>query len=152
QAGKELSRWELPPGAAPRELAFSPNGARVFCISSDNHFRAWDIKTRQETSLWQLSGDLRTVHGFSPDGSILLVASNQKNYLLDLNKNQKQVLPGMERSLGHASFSPDGSCVAIASDNTGVRFRLCDVATGKTLWRAPNGVGAFVYSIRFSPS
>jgi hypothetical protein len=59
QNGKELSRWELPAGVTPRQLAFSPDGAKIFCDRSDNSLCEWDIKSGKETTLWQPAGKLR---------------------------------------------------------------------------------------------
>lgn len=150
QTGKELSRLEMPPGVIPQQLAFSPDGAKVFCQSSDDNLRAWDIKSGEETSLWQPADKLQKLYGFSPDATVIVFGSRTDNYVLDLKKNQKLALPAMERAPRHVAFSPDARCVAISSDSSGEGLKICDATTGKLLWRTGDGIGSMVYSARFS--
>lgn len=150
QTGKELSRLELPPGVLPRHLAFSPDGARVFCQSADQHLRVWDTKSGQETALWQPTGNLQKLHGFSPEGTVVVVGSKADLYVLDLKKNQKHVLPVVDREPRQVVFSPDARSVAICSDSSSGRLKVCDAATGKLLWRSGEEIGPLVDAVRFS--
>lgn len=150
QTGKELRRLDLPPGVSPRRLAFSADGGKVYCQCTDENLRQWDIQSGQESSLWQPEGLLRKLHGVSPDGALIMVGSRDGHYVLDLKKNQKHVLPPLDREPRQVLFSPDSSLLAIATDHDENRLHVCDVATGKLLWRAGNGIGAYVYSVGFT--
>ncbi len=69
------------------------------------------------------------------------------NYVVDLKKNQKQVLP-IQYRLYQVVFSPDASRVAIHAQVG--RLHICDAASGKLLWHSGDAIGQYVNSTRFS--
>jgi WD40 repeat protein len=150
QTGKELRRLELPAGTTPIQLAFSPDGGKVLCQNSDDKLSAWDIISGRETSLWQPTDKPLKLYGFSLDGAAVVVGA-ETNYVVDLKKNQKQVLPAKYR-LYQVAFSPDASLVAITAESGSQRIHICDAASGKLRWRSGDGIGGFRTSPRFSPN
>ena len=139
QTGKETGRWELPPGGLPREVAFSPDGVKVFCRTSDEYLRAWNLDSSQEATLWQPDGDLRRLNGFSLDGNMLVVTTGKlEAFILNLLKDQKHPLPSMDSQPGVVAFSPDVGAVAVCSVGDLLYFR--ETSTGKPIWQSANGV------------
>jgi WD40 repeat protein len=149
QVGQERKRLDLP-GTWPSRLTFSPDGAKVLFQGSGDTLRAWDIQSGEETTLWQPGDGLLKLHGFSRDGTLVVVEAKANNYLLDLKKNQKHLLPAMERKPTLASFSPDGRYVAVGCDYPGERINVCDTATGKHLWRSGDWLDPYRKTVAFS--
>jgi WD40 repeat protein len=150
QAGRELSRLELSPGVNPLRMAYSADRARVLIQCSEGSLRAWDTRSDRAATLWQPADGLRSLHGFSPDGTRVVVGSRANAYVLDVKKKRKHLLPAMEREPRHVAFSPDSRWVAVASDFSRERVNVCDAATGKLVWRSADGAGAYAHSVRFS--
>jgi WD40 repeat protein len=149
QAGQERKRLELP-GISPSRLTFSPDGTKVLFQGSGDNLRAWDTRSGEQTTLWQPGDGLLKLHGFSRDGSLVVVEAKERNYLLDLKKNQRHELPAMERKPTLASFSPDGRYVAVGCDYPGERINVCDTATGKHLWRSGDWLDPYRKAVAFS--
>ncbi len=113
-------------------MACSPDGTQVAVGTSDSYASLWKVGEQG------IGFESKLVHKgavgdicFSPDGSRLLIASQEGTAQVWDMKSRKAVTPEMKHSqmVFHAEFSPDGKKVVTASfDGTG---RVWDVDTGR---------------------
>ena len=105
------------------------------------HLPAGAIARLGKGTMWEVA--------FSPDGSLLAVASGIGIWLYDAATSRElALLLGHTRGVGSVSFSPDGSTLASGSlDNT---VKLWDVATRRNI-ATLEGHSREVWSVSFSP-
>jgi WD40 repeat protein/transcriptional regulator with XRE-family HTH domain len=159
--GNEL--LSISTGVNHTNIAFSPNGTRLAVPSalepgkgqswSPDTFgtaKVWDIATGQE--LLRLRGHVAPVRSvaFSPDGTRLATASNDKTAKVwDAATGQELLtLRGHTSPLAAVTFSPDGMYVATASHDTSAK--LWNAMTGQELHTFA-GHSGWVLSVAFSP-
>ena len=89
---------------------------------------------------------------YSPDGSLLAVASSIGIWLYDAESGKElSLLRGHTGEVYSVSFSPDGNTIASGGDATDSTIRLWDVATGHPLKALTGHVNSSVESVSFSP-
>lgn len=156
RTGRESMRFS--PHSSVASAYFSPDGKLIVTSSWDNTAKIWDAQTgRAERKLED--GHRQSVsqsvsqsvnHAvFSPDGSKVLTASDDKTAKLWDAKTRKVLLrfEGHERRVRTAVFSPDGKRVLTACDDK--TARIWDAANGTPL-QVLNGHEQAVLSAAFS--
>jgi eukaryotic-like serine/threonine-protein kinase len=173
-ADNEIRVWDVPTnrvvlilrghGARVLAVAFSPDGRRLASTSADRTVRVWDLATPDglpaadaplvRTPTLPLVGHTDSVIGvtFSPDGSLLASAGNDKlvkvwnaatgELLCDL---PGQSIPNPYVSL---AFSPDGR--RLASGSTSNTVKVWDVPSGGLVYTL-SGHAQPILSVAFSP-
>jgi WD40 repeat protein len=130
---------------------FSLDGTRIVTASDDHTARLWDVATGQQLALFQHDNDVADA-AFSPDGSRIVTASMDDTVRLwDTATGKRLALfrndpidtsasfGGMTIETASARFSPDGSKIIAARNNTA---RQWDAVSGDQLWTARNTVSA----------
>jgi WD40 repeat protein len=113
---------------AVREIAFSPDGARLATASFDGSVKVWDASSGRE--LRTFSGHNASVFGvvFSPDGKTIATASGDKTAKLwDANTGDVLLTLHAPNGLTGVAFSPDGSQLATAGRDGTNRIYLLKV-------------------------
>lgn len=134
--------WDAQTGAAgfvlrgtdePLRAVAMTAGGNAAAISASGHLRAWELRGGKEINqLGPLAAGVNAI-AFSPDGSILAVASGTAVVRLwssDPNQRMRE-LAGHGGAVRSVAFSADGSRLLTASEDR--TARLWDVATGKQL-------------------
>jgi WD40 repeat protein len=131
--GKQLRAWR--PGGAVAGLAFSPDGARLYCGGNDGYIREFDGLGRNLRA-WTTAGKgvARTL-SISPDGRTLAVSTERGvAHLWELaTLKQRRAFAADGGFLWSVAFAPDGKSIATAGDDRVVR--LWDVTGG---WAEPD--------------
>ena len=133
-----------------RDVAFSPDGARLATASDDGTAKLWGAASGEELlTLRGHEGSVRDV-AFSPDGARLATASWDGTAKLwgAASGEELLTLRGHESIVWGVAFSPDGARLATASrDSTA---KLWDAASGEELLTL-RGHESFVNGVAFSP-
>jgi WD40 repeat protein/serine/threonine protein kinase len=158
--GKEVCFLDGPTGrkvegfsreASVWSVAYSRDGSRL-AIYEGTTLRILDTLTRHEMWRTMVLAGWRVT--FSPDGTLLAAATNERTVLLlDAATGRQLVsLPGFSRAaLGSLVFSPDGALLACAANGGGnPNLRVWEVATRQE--RPPVAYpGFWVGGVAFSP-
>ncbi len=126
---------------APR-FAFSPDGKRIVGASSSSKVIVWDIATK---TIQSFIGHSQTVNyaEFSPDGTKIVSTSYDKTAIVwnaITGEIVKRIDINGEVFPYSASFSPDGKCVVISTNEDA---RIWDVEKNKIAMTIPNTKCAF---------
>ena len=136
----EARRAVMDQGMIVERLLFRLNGL----------IRAWDLSSRQKLD-WKIehAGPIRSVE-YSPDGTMILTASQDSTARLWDAATGQQVGPAMEHNdpVSKAVFSPDGSRIASGTD-TG-QIYLWDGQTHQRIG-SPMSHRSFIQDLKFSP-
>lgn len=129
--------------------SFNRPGTRIVTTSLDGTAHLWNARTgRPVARLGAVSMAAPAV--FSPDGTRAVTTESRRAFVWDAETGEQVArLEGHDDMLSSASFSPDGTLVATASDDqTAI---IWDVATERP-WRSLRGhLGAVVTAV-FAPS
>jgi WD40 repeat protein len=137
------------PGTSVRQLAVSPDGARVAASAWDpqreNHLSVCDV-----TSGAQLFSAAGQVLAYSPDGRWLaaLAADDKTVLLLDARTHETAArFTGHEKLVYSAAFSPDSRRLATCSNDRSVRLWQIDGGSCQVL----HGHTDMVFAVAFHP-
>jgi WD40 repeat protein len=134
--------------------AFSPDGALVATISTDNTTKLWT--TRYGNDLDTLDTGSGSVHSvsFSRDGTRLVVATARDAWVYAVGDGQKArvlaTLQGHSAAVLYAAFSADASRIVTASSDNTAKLWSTDAA-GYELIATLHGHSAAVGAADFSP-
>ena len=153
-SGQKVNGSGISCEASVWSVAYSRDGGRL-AIYEGTTLRMLDALTRQE--MWGIAVPQGWRVAFSPDGTLLAVASNESTVLLLDASNGRQLapLPGFSygATIGSLVFSPDGtllSCASLLRLGRGPKLRVWEVATRQE--RPPvEYPGMWVGSVAFSP-
>lgn len=129
--------------------AFSPDNSRIVAAVRGGAW-IWDARTGTRLAVLTGHSDLVNSASYSPDGSRIVTASDDRTARVwDAHTGaQLLVLSGHGDSVASAAFAPDGRHIVTASnDNTA---RTWDASTGRTL-RILSGHVGFVWGAVYSP-
>ena len=111
--------------------AVSRDGTRLATkISMDSEINIRDIHRAKDIATFRLKPGWVTSIEFSPDGSRLLVVTNNKTIILydAMTGHQIQQFVGHTQTIAHATFSPDGLLIGTTSADG--RAGIWDIASG----------------------
>lgn len=117
-------------GPVVRAAAISADGARIAALGGDSMARVWDMPTPKNPSGRVISRAMtpdasRTLVDLSPDGSMLVVASDRIIRVYDARTGAKRSeLAGHARNITDVAFSSDGR--SIVSAGTDLCLKLWD--------------------------
>ncbi len=131
-------------------LAWSPDGTRLYSTSSDNTTRAWDVATGKTLLTFRGHEGGLSAMSLSRDGKRLVTGSWDATTVL-WNAETGEQIRKFDRHYGRVwgvAISPDNKSIAICGDHPFVR--LCDAETG-AIQSELQGHEQAVVRVEFSP-
>jgi WD40 repeat protein/serine/threonine protein kinase len=115
---------------AVEPIRFSPDAATMMTTCWDGTVKLWDVGSTKQLAVFHMQPHCYDA-GFSPDGKLIAVASQNSVMVYDV-KSQQCVhrLQGHQNTVSRVVFSPDGRSLATSSHDRSIR--IWDVHTGKT--------------------
>jgi WD40 repeat protein len=147
------------PGAAVRELAFSPDDRTLAAVVGPgaDHVRLWDVPSRRPLAGWFRESQAVSAVSWSPDGRLLAlgvvsgISPARPSSVIDIwdtaTHRRLRRLAGRSGTITAMSFSPGGAL--LASGSSSGRVALWNPVTGawlRMLDRAPGPVGSVLFS------
>ncbi|MGI9517919.1 MAG: protein kinase domain-containing protein, partial [Pirellulaceae bacterium] len=126
--------------AAVQQATFSPNGLLVATASDDGTARVWEVQSGEPVCPWlQHQGAVQRVM-FCHDGRrIITICEDKTCRLWDLARGQPDRPPVCNAFAFDATYSPDGSQLAVPDLSHFDSSRIWDVASGQALTTALGG-------------
>jgi WD40 repeat protein/transcriptional regulator with XRE-family HTH domain len=141
-----------------RRIAFSPDGTRLVTASADKTARVWDAGSGKELLSFSGHGGFVFDVAISPDGRRIASSGNDGDVRIWDAATGKESLvlpvsidPAFIALPRGVAFSPDGSRVIEASDDSVSYIKAWDAASGKELLSGNFGNSAPLRDIAFSP-
>jgi len=132
---------------AINSVVFAPDGTRVATTSTDRTAKVWDADSgKLLVSFDEHPGTVPSA-SFNADGTRLLTFSENIAAIWNLTNDQKPVMLIQHEWINDANFSPDGSRVVTASNET--LARVWDTASGQLLLSLGGHTGR-VHTAEFS--
>ena len=129
-------------------LSFSPNGKQIATASIDKTAYVWDATTGEVSFAVSDTAPIRSL-AFSPDGQSLALTSDARVNVWDLTDGQIAfILDGHSTTVNDVAFSPDGTRMATASEDT--TARIWETGSGKDLLIL-SGQASSMTNVAFSP-
>jgi RNA polymerase sigma factor (sigma-70 family) len=145
--GRELRRWDSPPGDDQRTLRFTPEGRSLVTAGRNTTVRLWDITTGREVRAFQSPRSAAQLV-FTDPNTLLGMVWNSTPWLWDLTTNKE-----VRRSEGHdlwsfaVAWSSDGrTAVTVGVD----ALRCWDVRTSREVFHTSPETGNYTCAA-FSP-
>jgi WD40 repeat protein len=153
--------WDVATGAEQRNfgghramvysLTFSPDGANLYSLGSDNVALRWDVRSRRDRTVftWDPAGWDRAL--LSPDRTMLASTGANEEVTSIWSLPKREVLWRVPKESGRfdgLAFSPDGKTLATAGTERVIR--LYDLQTGRELHRL-TGHEDPIFCLAFSP-
>jgi WD40 repeat protein len=147
------------PGAAVRELAFSPDDRTLAAVAGPGagHVRLWDVPSHRPLAGWFRESQAVSAVSWSPDGRLLALgvvsgaSPARPSSVIDIwdtrTHRRLRRLAGRAGTITAMSFSPDGAL--LASGSSSGRVALWNPVTGawlRMLDREPGPVGSVLFS------
>jgi len=124
--------------SAMRDVAWSPDGAKLATCGDDSRVRIWDARTGGR--LLELKGHPGVVWSvdWSPDGAGLASVGNYEKRDIRIwnavtGEQVKEIVNAHHQAILWVSWSPDSQRLATASMDQ--RVKVWDVDTAKQLWQ-----------------
>jgi WD40 repeat protein/DNA-binding SARP family transcriptional activator/tRNA A-37 threonylcarbamoyl transferase component Bud32 len=142
-------RFSPAPNFVSPSAAFAPEGRFIAIGGSNGYTILWDESTGRPARSFSHAGALVWGVAFSPDGSLVGGASEDRAEIWNLRSGLSvATLEGHESEVRSIDFSPDGKLVVTGSgDGTA---KVWDVPSGR-LRLTLRGHSAFLWDARFSP-
>ncbi len=112
-------------------VAFSPDGTKIVCGSSDGTIKVWDWATGDEVMTLRGHAEAVTSVTFSPDGKRIVSASRDRTAKIWDSTTGDELLTLRDHGLNSVTFSPDGKSIAAGTLGTVV------------LWGSAKPTGAY---------
>ncbi len=133
-------------------LAFAHDGRSLAAVTGDGVLRLWDLATGKERCRFALpESQIASGLAVSSDGSWIAVCPPSDRSVRILEKETGKVrfeLGTLNAPTSHLAFTPDGRTLAAAD---GIRARLWDVASGRSLLPEPAGHRGAVAAVAYAP-
>jgi WD40 repeat protein/energy-coupling factor transporter ATP-binding protein EcfA2 len=137
QGSTQVKLWSVESGQLQRtlegstqamtRLAISPTGHWIAAVSTDHSVWIWNTETGQIQAQMTYPAAIVNLE-FSPNGQWLLTTHRDTVQLWHMTTGRSRLL-NHPATVNHATFSPDGTMIATASDNGDTR--LWNVNTGQ---------------------
>jgi len=132
-------------------LAWSPDGTRLALTDEESQLSIWDAVIGEQLSLTTVHQDIVTGLAWAPRqrDQLATCSADGSIQVLDLTRNEPvwKGEYGYEHRASALAWSPDGTRIAVGSDDTQVR--LFDAATGQQLLiykKHPHFISALAWS------
>jgi WD40 repeat protein len=152
--------WEVDPRATLPVLrghtsyvylvAYSPDGRWIASGGWDNTLRLWDARTGEAACAPLDNGDLVKTLAFSPDGSRLVSARQDRLQVWEVaTGRRREEIPVPAANILAVAFRPDGATLAALDVSGGAT--VFDAATGAVVARLRLGAGHDIKALAYSP-
>jgi WD40 repeat protein len=134
-------------------VIFSPDGSQVVTGSTDTTIRLWNVATGECLQVWEGASEIRAL-AFSPDGNLILKASNQDATLWDIATGScLRTLQGTQvhsdSCIWGVAFSPVTRILATGGNDA--TLKVWEIDTGYCL-KTFSGHQGWIRAVTFHPN
>jgi WD40 repeat protein/serine/threonine protein kinase len=133
-----------------RNLAFTPDGQRLFGSALGDRVRVWETDTGRMRSSFSLPRSSVNYMALSPDGKLSAVCGPISTVTLFDSETRQEVLQteGLDKGTTALAFSPDGQWLAVGGISS--KLQVVNVKTGKIAHTFTGHEGALT-AVTFAP-